>query len=323
MPRSQPFGQAGVLTKTHSTCDLTPGFSSHLDAGTLPAKPERWPLWVGQGVGSQPPVGTSPACCPGRITSTVACDMDLAKYPMDEQECMLHLESCECPRGPGWGSAPSRSRGFSSGIGVGGQGTQAARDIEAGLAWGQGCLGHGIPGAGSLALLPPASALPRTARYGAQTRHVSVLGPVWQPLVVIGDGDLHFAGSSGCVHLPEVLGVAPGLSLLAGSSWAAPFCCLGLPSRTGCSRCGMPGAGGARLCCPPMGSPADGYSSEDIIYYWSENQGQIHGLDKLQLAQFTITSYRFTAELMNFKLGNLPSYDLFLGKSTWLSGAFK
>lgn len=42
---------------------------------------------------------TSPACCLGRITSTVACDMDLAKYPMDEQECMLHLESCECPSG--------------------------------------------------------------------------------------------------------------------------------------------------------------------------------------------------------------------------------
>ncbi|KAI4536833.1 hypothetical protein MG293_013036 [Ovis ammon polii] len=46
-----------------------------------------------------------------------------------------------------------------------------------------------------------------------------------------------------------------------------------------------------------------GYSSEDIVYYWSENQEQIHGLDKLQLAQFTITSYRFTTELMNFKSG--------------------
>lgn len=33
--------------------------------------------------------------CLCRITSTVACDMDLAKYPMDEQECMLDLESCE------------------------------------------------------------------------------------------------------------------------------------------------------------------------------------------------------------------------------------
>lgn len=32
---------------------------------------------------------------PFRITSTVACDMDLTKYPMDEQECMLDLESCE------------------------------------------------------------------------------------------------------------------------------------------------------------------------------------------------------------------------------------
>ena len=56
-----------------------------------------------------------------------------------------------------------------------------------------------------------------------------------------------------------------------------------------------------------MASPADGYSSEDIVYYWSENQEQIHGLDKLQLAQFTITSYRFTTELMNFKSGNVVS----------------
>lgn len=34
-------------------------------------------------------------CLSFRITSTVACDMDLTKYPMDEQECMLDLESCE------------------------------------------------------------------------------------------------------------------------------------------------------------------------------------------------------------------------------------
>ncbi|XP_070615227.1 gamma-aminobutyric acid receptor subunit delta isoform X1 [Erythrolamprus reginae] len=46
-----------------------------------------------------------------------------------------------------------------------------------------------------------------------------------------------------------------------------------------------------------------GYSSEDITYHWSENQEQIHGLDKLQLAQFTIINYHFTTELMNFKAG--------------------
>ncbi|POI35727.1 hypothetical protein CIB84_000521 [Bambusicola thoracicus] len=46
-----------------------------------------------------------------------------------------------------------------------------------------------------------------------------------------------------------------------------------------------------------------GYSSEDIVYHWSENQDEIHGLDKLQLAQFTITNYQFTTELMNFKSG--------------------
>ncbi|XP_060234899.1 gamma-aminobutyric acid receptor subunit delta isoform X1 [Meriones unguiculatus] len=54
-----------------------------------------------------------------------------------------------------------------------------------------------------------------------------------------------------------------------------------------------------------------GYSSEDIVYYWSENQEQIHGLDRLQLAQFTITSYQFTTELMNFKsAGQFPRLSL-------------
>ena len=48
---------------------------------------------------------TNPLCLYS-ITSTVACDMDLAKYPLDEQECMLDLESCECPLHD-WGRAPS------------------------------------------------------------------------------------------------------------------------------------------------------------------------------------------------------------------------
>ena len=81
-------------------------------------------------------------------------------------------------------------------------------------------------------------------------------------------------------------------SLLAGSSRAVPACVRGR------------GAGGRRALLPVCGLPADGYSSEDIVYYWSENQEQIHGLDQLQLAQFTITSYRFSTELMNFKSGN-------------------
>lgn len=48
---------------------------------------------------------------------------------------------------------------------------------------------------------------------------------------------------------------------------------------------------------------ADGYSSEDIVYHWSESQKIIHGLDKLELSQFTITDYRFVTELLNFKSG--------------------
>ncbi|NXU05177.1 GBRD protein, partial [Buphagus erythrorhynchus] len=54
-----------------------------------------------------------------------------------------------------------------------------------------------------------------------------------------------------------------------------------------------------------------GYSSEDIVYHWSENQEEIHGLDKLQLAQFTITNYQFTTEIMNFKsAGQFPRLSL-------------
>ncbi|XP_076987098.1 gamma-aminobutyric acid receptor subunit delta [Tamandua tetradactyla] len=54
-----------------------------------------------------------------------------------------------------------------------------------------------------------------------------------------------------------------------------------------------------------------GYSSEDVVYYWSENQEQIHGLDKLQLAQFTLTSSHFGTELMNFKsAGQFPRLSL-------------
>ncbi|XP_030041556.1 gamma-aminobutyric acid receptor subunit delta [Microcaecilia unicolor] len=53
-----------------------------------------------------------------------------------------------------------------------------------------------------------------------------------------------------------------------------------------------------------------GYSSEDILYHWSESQHQIHGLDKLELAQFTITNYRFTTEMMNFKSGQFPRLSL-------------
>ncbi|XP_039611966.1 gamma-aminobutyric acid receptor subunit delta isoform X1 [Polypterus senegalus] len=54
-----------------------------------------------------------------------------------------------------------------------------------------------------------------------------------------------------------------------------------------------------------------GYSSEDIVYHWSESQEHIHGLDKLELSQFTITDYRFNTEMMNFKkAGRFPRLRL-------------
>ncbi|KAF6719773.1 Gamma-aminobutyric acid receptor subunit delta [Oryzias melastigma] len=54
-----------------------------------------------------------------------------------------------------------------------------------------------------------------------------------------------------------------------------------------------------------------GYSSEDIVYHWSDSQRHIHGLDKLELSQFTITDYRFVTEMMNFKsAGRFPRLSL-------------
>uniref|UniRef100_A0A674DLD8 Gamma-aminobutyric acid receptor subunit delta n=1 Tax=Salmo trutta TaxID=8032 RepID=A0A674DLD8_SALTR len=54
-----------------------------------------------------------------------------------------------------------------------------------------------------------------------------------------------------------------------------------------------------------------GYSSEDIVYHWCESQIHIHGLDKLELSQFTIIDYKFVTETMNFKsAGRFPRLSL-------------
>lgn len=34
--------------------------------------------------------------CVSRITTTAACMMDLRRYPLDEQNCTLEIESCKC-----------------------------------------------------------------------------------------------------------------------------------------------------------------------------------------------------------------------------------
>lgn len=67
----------------------------------------------------------------------------------------------------------------------------------------------------------------------------------------------------------------------------------------------------------------DGYSSEDIVYRWSENQDQIHGLDKLQLAQFTITNYHFATEMMNFKSGKQKEGSLRWASERVLETSFR
>lgn len=230
-------------------------------------------------------------CCLGRITSTVACDMDLAKYPMDEQECMLHLESCECGaaqgRGGGAGAGPARGRGGGAGAGRKRKDEKGDRGPE------------GPPAAGQRSAQDSRPWSPDKTR-------ACVTGPAWRPLrVTLARATCPLAPHLALPTFPRCQAWAQA-SLLPASVYRAP-------STGRAVLRGLPGAGeGAPGSAAHVGSPADGYSSEDIVYYWSENQGQIHGLDRLQLAQFTITSYRFTTELMNFKSGNAASRGLFL-----------
>lgn len=125
-------------------------------------------------------------------------------------------------------------------------------------------------------------------------------GPAW--LGRLGMGTCTRASSPG----PSTRRGLPGPGTPCGLPWVGRV--------SGCGRGGL-GLGSAAH----VASPTDGYSAEDIVYYWSENQEQIHGLDKLQLAQFTITSYRFTTELMNFKSGNVAA-GLFRGAPLPRSG---
>lgn len=86
---------------------------------------------------------TNPPCLHS-ITSTVACDMDLAKYPMDEQECMLDLESCECsPRGGAGSFLESCECSFLFGAAAGPPVEHGTQDGEAVEAQGQDGLDQG------------------------------------------------------------------------------------------------------------------------------------------------------------------------------------
>lgn len=142
------------------------------------------------------PLGISLACCLGRITSTVACDMDLAKYPMDEQECMLHLESCECRLGPGQGGGCAL--GGHAGFSTAGVGLRLSGPVQPAWPGGREAPGTGHPwrerpgqeekgpeGLSSIALLPLGGAVPGSAGPCSPDKtYICITGPAWQPLQV-------------------------------------------------------------------------------------------------------------------------------------------
>lgn len=61
-----------------------------------------------------------------RITTTAACMMDLRRYPLDEQNCTLEIESCKLLEGEGW---PNDSCGLKDIHGLGKTGASCSNTV--------------------------------------------------------------------------------------------------------------------------------------------------------------------------------------------------
>lgn len=71
------------------------------------------------------------------------------------------------------------------------------------------------------------------------------------------------------------------------------------------------------LCCclsaPPPFWPdldTDGYTTDDIKFFWQGGNSAVTGVDKLELPQFSIVDIRLVSREVKFTTGTTPSYSM-------------
>lgn len=50
-------------------------------------------------------------------------------------------------------------------------------------------------------------------------------------------------------------------------------------------------------------SPADGYTTDDIEFYWRGGDGAVSGVDRIELPQFSIVDYKLISKNVVFSTG--------------------
>lgn len=60
-------------------------------------------------------------------------------------------------------------------------------------------------------------------------------------------------------------------------------------------------------------SSADGYTTDDIEFYWRGGDGAVSGVDRIELPQFSIVDYKLISKNVVFSTGT--QHDSYLGFS--------
>lgn len=58
-------------------------------------------------------------------------------------------------------------------------------------------------------------------------------------------------------------------------------------------------------------SSADGYTTDDIEFYWRGGDGAVSGVDRIELPQFSIVDYKLISKNVVFSTGTQHSSHIF------------
>lgn len=58
-------------------------------------------------------------------------------------------------------------------------------------------------------------------------------------------------------------------------------------------------------------SSADGYTTDDIEFYWRGGDGAVSGVDRIELPQFSIVDYKLISTNVVFSTGTSQPHSVF------------